>query len=76
MNGESVRYTDVDAYGLDKVEKVYKTLPSWKEDISKTMSFEALPENAQNYVRLIEAATGVPVKWIGVGPEREATIRR
>jgi len=76
MNGESVRYTDVDAYGLDKVEKVYKTLPSWMEDISKTMSFEALPENAQNYVRLIEAATGVPVKWIGVGPEREATIRR
>lgn len=76
MNGESVRYTDVDAYGLDKVEKVYKTLPSWMEDISKTMSFEALPENAQNYVRMIEAATGVPVKWIGVGPEREATIRR
>ncbi len=76
LDGKDIRYADVDAYGLDKVEKVYKTLPSWMEDISKTMSFEALPENAQNYVRLIEAATGVPVKWIGVGPEREATIRR
>ncbi|MBI5824210.1 MAG: adenylosuccinate synthetase [Chloroflexi bacterium] len=32
--------------------------------------------NEQNYVRIIEEAAGVPVKWIGVGPEREATIRR
>jgi len=76
MNGESVRYADVDAYGLDKVETVYKTVPGWKEDISKTRSFDELPVNAQNYVKMIEAATGVPVKWIGVGPERDATIRR
>ncbi len=76
MNGEPVRYADVDAYGLDKVEKVYQTVPGWKEDISKARSFEELPANAQNYVKMIEDAAGVPVKWIGVGPEREATIRR
>ncbi|MDL1911237.1 hypothetical protein FBQ81_11225 [Chloroflexi bacterium CFX6] len=28
------------------------------------------------YARMIEIAAGVPVKWIGVGPEMEATIRR
>jgi adenylosuccinate synthase len=76
LNGEPVRYADVDAYGLDQVEKVYETVPGWEEDISKARSFEELPANAQSYVKRIEAAAGVPVKWIGVGPERDATIRR
>jgi adenylosuccinate synthase len=61
---------------LDKVECVYRTVPGWKEDISKARTFEELPVNAQNYVKMIEEASGVPVKWIGVGPERDATIRR
>jgi len=76
LNGKPVRYADVDAYGLDEVEKVYETVPGWTEDISKARSFEELPGNAQKYVKMIEAAAGVPVSWIGVGPEREATIRR
>jgi adenylosuccinate synthase len=76
VNGEDVRYTDVDAYGLENVEKVYQTVPGWKEDISKARTFEELPTNAQSYVKMIEEAVGVSVKWIGVGPERDATIRR
>lgn len=76
LNGESVRYADVDAYGLDEVETVYQTVKGWVDDISKARSFEELPANAQNYVKMTEEAAGVPVKWIGVGPEREATIRR
>jgi adenylosuccinate synthase len=76
LSCDPVRYTDVDSYGLEKVELVYETVPGWSEDISKARTFEELPSNAQNYVRLIEEAAGVPVKWIGVGPERNATIRR
>ena len=76
LDGKSLRYADVDAYGLDKVECVYRTVPGWQEDISQARSFEELPVNAQKYVRMIEEAAGVPVKWIGVGPERDATIRR
>ena len=71
-----VRYADVDSYGLDKVEPVYKAVNGWQEDISHARSFEELPGNAQSYVKMIEDAAGAPVKWIGVGPEREATIRR
>ncbi len=76
LSCDPVRYADVDAYGLDKVETIYETLPGWQEDISKARSFEELPGNAQSYIKLIEQATGVTVKWIGVGPERDATIRR
>ncbi|HXF85812.1 MAG TPA: adenylosuccinate synthase [Anaerolineales bacterium] len=76
FNGKDVRYADVDAYGLEKVEPVYKIVEGWNEDISKARSFEELPVSAQSYVKMIEETVGVPVKWIGVGPEREATIRR
>ena len=76
LNGIPVRYADVDAYGLEEVELDYQTVRGWAEDIGKAMSFDQLPVEAQNYVRMIEEATGVPVKWIGVGPERGATIRR
>jgi adenylosuccinate synthase len=76
LNGKSVRYADIDAYGLDEVEIEYDTVKGWKEDISKFRSFEELPLSAQNYVRMIEEAVEGPVKWIGVGPQREATIKR
>jgi len=76
LDGKAVRYADVDAYGLDRVEPVFQTVPGWSEDISKARSFEELPANAKTYVKMIEIAGGVPIKWIGVGPERDATIRR
>lgn len=76
FEGKAIRYADVDAYGLDQVEPVYQTVPGWSEDIRGARSFEELPANAQRYVKMVEVAAGVPVKWIGVGPEREATIRR
>ncbi|HZJ21860.1 MAG TPA: adenylosuccinate synthase [Anaerolineales bacterium] len=76
LSCDPVRYADVDSYGLEKVETVYKTVNGWQEDISHARSFEELPANAQGYVKMIEDAAGIPVKWIGVGPERDATIRR
>jgi adenylosuccinate synthase len=76
LNGAPARYFDVDAYGLGKVECEFQTVKGWKEDISKVRSFEELPVNAKNYVKMIEDEVGVPVKWIGVGPERDATIRK
>ena len=76
LDGTPVRYPDVDAYGLGKVEAIYRTVKGWDEDITKARSFDDLPANAKSYVQMIEDAAGAPVKWIGVGPEREATIRR
>ena len=76
LDGQTVRYADVDAYDLDKVETINQTLKGWKEDISKAKSFDALPVNAKKYVKMIEEAAGITVKWIGVGPEREAMIKR
>lgn len=76
FKGQTVRYADLDAYRLDAVQPLYRTLPGWNEDIHHVRSYEALPPNAKNYIRCIEDLTGVPVRLIGVGPEREATFQK
>ena len=48
------------------------TLDGWEEDISNCTSKSELPTNAQTYIEFIEDQLGVPVSWIGTGPEREA----
>lgn len=57
---------------LAKCKTVSVELDGWDEDITKCKSFEDLPRNAQDYITFIENQTGVPISWIGTGPEREA----
>jgi adenylosuccinate synthase len=59
---------------LSNVQVEYETLPGWKSDISNIREFENLPENAKGYIRRVEELVGVKVKWIGVGPARDAMI--
>ena len=54
----------------------YTTLPGWKGDISAATTFEELPDTCRAYVEYIESFLNVPIKWIGVGPGREAMIVR
>jgi len=51
-------------------------MPGWKTDITGVRKFEDLPQNAQNYVTKIEELLGIPMRWVGVGPERESMIMR
>ena len=39
-------------------------------------SWEELPANAKAYVKRIEELCSVPIKWIGVGPGRDAIIEQ
>lgn len=61
---------------LNRSRPVYTVLPGWKCDISGIRHFEDLPQAAKNYVKFIEAAIGIPVKWISNGPRREDIIVR
>ena len=60
----------------DDLEPVYTEFPGWKCDICKVRRYEDFPQEFKNYVEFIEAETGVPVKIISVGPDREETIIR
>lgn len=74
VNGKKAAYIPGDAQYLEKCEPVYEIFPGWKEDISKIRQFSKLPANAKAYIKRIEKYTGVPVNFIGVGPERSEVI--
>ena len=61
---------------LDDAQPVVETLPGWHTDISGIRRFEDLPAEAQNYVLTLEKLVGCPIKYISVGPERDAYIER
>ena len=35
-----------------------------------------MPELAREYVNYLERELAVPIRWVGVGPERESIIER
>ena len=59
---------------LNSAEPVYETFDGWTDDISGVKSFEDLPNNAQSYIKAIEAFIEVPITFISVGPERTENI--
>jgi len=61
---------------LATVSPVYETLPGWKTDVTAVRGFDELPESARALVAIVERETGVPVTMIGVGPARDAIVRR
>lgn len=61
---------------LSACEPVFEEMAGWQKDISSARAFGDLPQEAQEYVRAIEALSGAPVKWVSVGPDRGQTITR
>ncbi|CAJ1425385.1 unnamed protein product [Effrenium voratum] len=53
----------------------YETMEGWAEDISKCTSFKALPANAKKYVLRIQELLGIPISWVGVGPDRVSMLK-
>jgi adenylosuccinate synthase len=61
---------------LADCEPVYEDHPGWKESTVGVKTFDALPVNAQKYLRRMEELCGVPADIISTGPDREETIVR
>lgn len=73
-DGRSLTSMPADIETLEKVNVQYETLPGWKCDISGARSWGELPPAAQAYVQRCEDLLRVPIKWIGVGPGRDAIV--
>jgi len=58
------------------IEPVYKEFKGWMTDISGFKSDSDLPDELMVYIQFIEQETGVPVRIISVGPNRDETIVR
>lgn len=62
------------AEGYELAVPVYETMPGWTESSCGVTSFDALPKNAQAYVRRLEELTGIPMDLISTGADRNETI--
>lgn len=56
----------------ERVKPIYVEMDGWMCDTTKVRKIKNLPENAKKYLGLIEKVTGVKVKYVGVGPDRES----
>jgi len=74
LNGKKLNTFPASDDELHQVEVEYLTLPGWKVSTENARSFSDLPANAQEYIRTIESHVGVPVRWVGVGKDRDSVI--
>ncbi len=72
VNGEEIDYLPYEIN--EKIEPIYTELRGWQNDISEIKSLSELPTNLKIYLQFIEKFVGVPIKFISVGPDREAMI--
>jgi adenylosuccinate synthase len=69
--------TDRYPYDIDApIEPIYKELRGWRKPTSSCRTEKDLPQELLDYVKFIEYQTGVPVKFISVGPDRSETVLR
>ncbi len=70
------KYSDL-PYGpacLSPFQAIYEHLPGWDQDIREVRRWEDLPAQARSYILRIEELSGIPVRLVSVGPEREQVI--
>ena len=60
---------------LAKAKPVYEYLPGFHCDISGCRTVSDLPKEALDYVHNLEAAVGCRIKYVSVGPDRDAYIK-
>jgi len=55
---------------------VYAELPGWKTSIEGVRNADDLPDQAKAFVDLVEREVGVPIRYVGVGADRDAVVER
>jgi adenylosuccinate synthase len=61
---------------LEECRPIYETMPGWKTPTTDVKRYEDLPQQARDYVERLEELTGVPVRWLSLGPQRDSTIEK
>jgi adenylosuccinate synthase len=76
VHGESIHEYPDRLDELAKVQPVYAELPGWKTSLEGVRSAADLPERARAFIELVEREVGVPIRYVGVGADRDAVVER
>jgi len=74
MNGETLLLPPASADEYEECVPNYVTMPGWQTSTVGIGSWEALPQEAKNYIRFLEEEVGVPVSILSTGPDRAETL--
>lgn len=72
--GKKVHYWNLDAYQLENVKPVYKTMKGWMAPTKGITQKAKLPREARLYIAELEKQIDCKIKLISTGPERSAII--
>jgi len=75
FNGQLLTELPLVPADLDHFEPVYDELPGWSGDISAARNVSDLPPAAIAYLDRLVSLTGIPVRLVSVGPEREQVVK-
>ena len=74
IDGKRVERMPYHQSDLHAAKPIYEELPGWQTEIGDARTVEELPKNARDYVLFLSERSGVPVSYVGVGPERLQTV--
>lgn len=74
MDGKEISIFPSNGEDASRCEPIYEEMPGWTENTIGTKSMDALPANAQAYIKRIEELVGKPVDMVSTGPDREETL--
>ncbi|AJI94784.1 adenylosuccinate synthase [Yersinia ruckeri] len=73
-DGRVMDTTPLAADDWEGIEPIYEVMPGWSETTFGVKEYDKLPQAAVNYIKRVEALTGVPVDIISTGPDRDETM--
>ncbi|HUP61437.1 MAG TPA: adenylosuccinate synthase [Thermoanaerobaculia bacterium] len=76
VHGDSWNTFPAFAVAHNDYQPEYRTFAGWKSSTAGVTSYDALPQQAKDYVRFIEDETETKASIISTGPRREETIVR
>ena len=71
---QEIDYPPVGADAIATCEPIYEEMPGWSDSTEGALDWDALPANAQAYIKRLESLVGAPVDIVSTGPERSQTI--
>jgi adenylosuccinate synthase len=74
LDGETLDVPPTNPEDWDRLEPVYRSFPGWSESTRGVTDFDALPANAQSYLREVESLIGAPIHMVSTGPDRNENI--
>jgi adenylosuccinate synthase len=64
------------AADLSRCRPVWRRFPGWRSPTRAARTWADLPQRAREYLDWVEQQTGVPIRLVSVGAEREAEVAR